>query len=805
MSISPAPASPAFEPSPGELAADLAAIRDRLRSGQQHLADWQGGELAVSAVPGAGKSTGMAGAAAIAIAKHRLNLRRQLVLVTFTRSAAANLKTRIRQLLRELKLPVNGFSVHTLHGLALAIAHRHPELSGLNFEDSALITPARNHRLMRDCVDQWIADFPKPYEALIEGRGFDGEETERLRRRAVLRTEVLPDLANTVIHEAKSSGILPEALRSLAATACLANPSDASDSGLGDNVGYNVGYNVLEIAAGLYERYQTLLSQRGLMDYDDMILAALRVLAEPETRALWQRQTFAVFEDEAQDSTPLQTQLLEILGQDPDHPEAPPNLVRVGDPNQAINSTFTPADPIFFRQFCDRCQAQNRLITLDRAGRSSPVILDAANFVLDWVNRNAHAHAHARRAPFRSQHIQPVPQGDPQPNANPAPLGAGLELCFPETTFETVERIRARAIALFAQDPQTQAAILVRENKQGRFLAQRLEDLETEHGIVVYEVGQRDRRSNVPSEILTLLQFIQRPHSPDNLKAALTTLLRRQLIPSQDLNALAPAPEQFLYPGPLDPAQPRSVREARRYCNGLLQARLALPPLQLLSFLALTLNYDPAELASADKLAEQAARRAGGEISLQTIIAALGEIVSSEKFEGIDLENAESRYTQPGQLTIITMHKAKGLDWDVVFLPFLQAQTIPGHTWVPPQSKFLGDFTLSEVARAQIRTHLHQGPGTIPDLNQAWAEAGALKQAEEFRLLYVAMTRAKRLLWMAAARQAPFSWNKPEGIDPKSPCPALTALAQRFPQAVTEAVTEAVTDSLGESTTIFSN
>ncbi|NJR70645.1 MAG: ATP-dependent helicase [Synechococcales cyanobacterium CRU_2_2] len=783
MSISPSSAPTVFERSSAKLAADLVAIRDRLRSGQQHLADWQGGELAVSAVPGAGKSTGMAGAAAIAIAKHRLNLRCQLVLVTFTRSAAANLKTRIRQLLRELKLPANGFSVHTLHGLALAIAHRHPELSGLNFEDSALITPARNHRLMRDCVDQWIADFPKPYEALIQGRGFDGEETERLRRRAVLRTEVLPDLANTVIHEAKSSGILPEALRSLAATACLANPSDASDSDL--------GYNVLEIAAGLYERYQTLLSQRGLMDYDDMILAALRVLAEPATRALWQRQTFAVFEDEAQDSTPLQTRLLEILGQDPDHPEAPPNLVRVGDPNQAINSTFTPADPIFFRQFCDRCQAQNRLITLDRAGRSSPVILDAANFVLDWVNRNAYLQG--RRAPFRSQHIQPVPQGDPQPNANPSPLGAGLELCFPETTFATVECIRAKAIALFAQDPQTQAAILVRENKQGRFLAQRLEDLETEHGIVVYEVGGRDRRSNVPNEILTLLQFIQRPHSPDNLKAALTTLLRRQLIPSQDLNALAPAPEQFLYPGPLDPAQSRPVREARRYCNGLLQARLALPPLQLLSFLALTLNYDPAELASADKLAEQAARRAGGEISLQTIIAALSEIVSSEKFEGIDLENAESRYTQPGQITIITMHKAKGLDWDVVFLPFLQAQTIPGHTWVPPQSKFLGEFTLSEVARAQIRTHLHQGPDTIPDLNQAWAEAGALKQAEEFRLLYVAMTRAKRLLWMAAARQAPFSWNKPEGIDPKLPCPAFTALAQRFPQAVI--------NTLGESTT----
>ncbi len=758
----------------------IADIRDRLRSGQRPIADWQGGELAVSAVPGAGKSTGMAGAAAITIARHRLNLRRQLVLVTFTRSAATNLKVRIRRLLRDLNVPVNGFSVHTLHGLALSIANRHPELSGLSLEDSALITPARNHRMIRTCVDQWIAESPQQYQRLIEGQSFDGEETERLRRRAVLRTEVLPDLANTVIHEAKSSGILPQDLRSLAQTAQFrqATPNTTPTQAPSGSP----TYNVLDIAAGLYERYQTLLKRRNLIDYDDMILAALRVLQDPETCALWQQQTFAVFEDEAQDSTPLQSQLLEILGRDPDQPDAPPNLVRVGDPNQAINSTFTPADPIFFREFCDRCQTKNRLVTMDRAGRSSPVILDAANFVLDWVNQSD------RHQPFRPQHIQPVPQGDPQPNANPAPLGAGLELNFPDTTFETVDRIRARAIALFGQDPQTQAAILVRENKQGRFLAQRLADLEKDHGIVIYEVGQRDRRSNVPSEILTLLQFIQRPHSPDNLKAALTTLMRRQLIPSQDLNTLATAPEQFLYPGPLDPAQTRPVRTARRYCTGLIQARLALPPLQLLSFLALTLNYDPAELASADKLAEQAGHRASsgdsGEVSLATIIAALSEIVGSEKFEGVDLENAESRYTKPGQITIITMHKAKGLDWDVVFLPFLQANTIPGQTWVPPQSKFLGNFTLAEVARAQIRVHLHQKTNQLPNLDRAWEEASLLKQAEEYRLLYVAMTRTKRLLWMSAAQQAPFTWNKPEGIDPKAPCPAITALAQRFPGSV---------------------
>ena len=46
----------------------ILAIRNSLRPGQQQMADWQSGPLAISAVPGAGKSTGMAAAAGGAIA-----------------------------------------------------------------------------------------------------------------------------------------------------------------------------------------------------------------------------------------------------------------------------------------------------------------------------------------------------------------------------------------------------------------------------------------------------------------------------------------------------------------------------------------------------------------------------------------------------------------------------------------------------------------------------------------------------------------------------------------------------------------
>lgn len=586
-------------------------IRNTLRPGQQQMADWNSGPLAISAVPGAGKSTGMAAAAAIAIARQYersselpRKTRRQLIVVTFTRSAAANIKAKIRKYLRDdLSLPQTGFVVHTLHGLALNIASRYPDLSGLQLENSTLITPNQSHRFIRTAVEQWIARHPEHYYRLLEGIQFDGEETERLRRQSVLRTEVLPELATTVIHEAKSSGLSPQDLHSLSL--------QTTDR-----------YAILTVAAGLYEQYQNLMRSRDFIDYDDMILAALRVLDNESARRIEQNQVFAVFEDEAQDSSPLQTRLLTILATDAEKrgkqrdtqnshnsplltphsslltPHSSPtiNLVRVGDPNQAINSTFTPADPIYFRQFCEECDVQGRLATMDQAGRSTRIIIEAANFVLEWVNSlytqqpekgdgegvvsssSSRSHFKTYREtltslPFRPQKIHLVNPDDPQPDANPEKVGRGLELYTPNDIHHTVELLSEKIIELFAQEPTNiSAAILVRENRQGRWLAEALMPVCKEHKITLYDVGEHERHSHVPEEILTLLQFCDRPHSPDFLKSALAVLVQRRLIETQDLNALASLPEEFLYPGPLAAPQTEPVQKAARLCRSFLRA-----------------------------------------------------------------------------------------------------------------------------------------------------------------------------------------------------------------------------------------
>ena len=747
----------------------LQQLRNSLRPGQQNLADWKGGQMAVSAVPGAGKSHSLSIAAAITIARHQLHSRKQLVVVTYTRSAAASIKSKIRAQLKDLFLPPGGFVVHTLHGLALNIANSQRELSGLDLDNVTIVVPNTSHRIIRSAVEKWILKNPRKYEILLEGIQFDGEETERLRRQSVLRTEVLPSLADTAIKEAKSSGLSPEDLRIISA--------NATDE-----------YQILAIAAGLYEEYDRQLRSRDLIDYDDMILAALRVLEYQPIRVLWQNQVFAVFEDEAQDSSPLQEKLISTLAGNAANPDSPPNLIRVGDPNQAINSTFTPADPIYFNWFCQTCEQQEKLATMNQAGRSSKIIIDAANFVLQWVNEQNKKHL-----PFRFQQICPVAEDDPQPEANPTPVGKGLEIYRPVDINHTVELIGKRAIDLLENNPDRNAAILVRENRQGRFLAEQLAYLSRDHHIRLYEVSEVERHSQIPAEILKLLQFIDRPHSPDNLKAALEVLEQRGLIAAQDLNALATYPEQFLYPTPLNPTQKPHVEQARRYCCNLLRARLELPHYQLISFLGMSLKYTGSELATVQKLSEKINIQIIRHSSLKSTIESLEEIVSSEKFEGVE-EDTDDKYTREGQITIITMHKAKGLDWDYVFIPFLHEDIIPGQPWIPTAGRFLGNFTLSEVARAQIRTVVHtqyidrEKPVSIPHPLEAWQEAEKLKKAEEFRLLYVAMTRAKRLLWLSAAENGPFRWNtfrsdRASNLQKKRPCPVLPALVRAFPES----------------------
>ncbi|MGV2390742.1 MAG UNVERIFIED_CONTAM: hypothetical protein LVR29_28665 [Microcystis novacekii LVE1205-3] len=89
---------------------------------------------------------------------------------------------------------------------------------------------------------------------------------------------------------------------------------------------------------------------------------------------------------------------------------------------------------------------------------------------------------------------------------------------------------------------------------------------------------------------------------------------------------------------------------------------------------------------------------------------------------------------------------------------------MPGKPWVPNGAKFLGILPSQKWHERKLSSGSSTlfKPDSIPIIPpplSAWLEAGQLKKAEEYRLLYVAMTRAKRLLWMSSEKKAPFRWN----------------------------------------------
>jgi DNA helicase-2/ATP-dependent DNA helicase PcrA len=99
-----------------------------------------------------------------------------------------------------------------------------------------------------------------------------------------------------------------------------------------------------------------------------------------------------------------------------------------------------------------------------------------------------------------------------------------------------------------------------------------------------------------------------------------------------------------------------------------------------------------------------------------------------------------------------------------------------------------------------VHSQYQQQPITLTQPTQAWEKAGELQTAEEYRLFYVAMTRAKRLLWLSAAENAPFRWNQfnlkgANSLQKKDLSPFLPALQKQFPEASSDTSSEKYCDN----------
>ncbi|HEU5157751.1 MAG TPA: ATP-dependent DNA helicase UvrD2 [Streptosporangiaceae bacterium] len=138
--------------------------------------------------------------------------------------------------------------------------------------------------------------------------------------------------------------------------------------------------------ARIYTMYETLRRERNLLDFEGMLELTAAVLADHPEVASQVREQYRYFVvDEYQDVNPLQKLLLDTWVGDRD------DLCVVGDPNQTIYS-FTGATPSYLLGFPDEHSGAT-VVRLVRDYRSTPQVVSLANAVLARAGAAARGHA----------------------------------------------------------------------------------------------------------------------------------------------------------------------------------------------------------------------------------------------------------------------------------------------------------------------------------------------------------------------------------------------------------------------------
>lgn len=752
-------------------------VETSLRPAQEAVLAYSGGQMAVSAVPGSGKTYTLALLAARLIGGGQIDVTggQQVLIVTYLNASVETFRARIRQHLQEAGVPLQGFDVRTLHSLGLEIVRA--AMGSDNGDGIVVVDEAQASGYLAQAVSGWIDVHPEVWRAFIpEGAG--------VQMRARWR-EITERTAQVFIRTAKNERFLPAAIERELRLQASTVPDAATvedQTRLGDSTP-DPNLALLWMLNGIYGRYQAILARQGALDFDDLIAEAVRLMVnQPDLVEVLRQRWPYILEDEAQDSVPLQEVLLGTLA------GAEGNWVRVGDPNQAITSTFTAAHPRYFNAFFDRPGVIAR--PLPNSGRSAPRIMALANHLLQWAS-SSHPVPEVRQSAFRPQQIEPTPPGDAQPNPEDFANNIRIKV-YDQREEGELPAVSQLALRYVRAHPDQTAAILVPTNRVGYAMAEELDGLDAPYDNLL-RGGLRERE--VASALQGILALLANPLDTRALVLAHEALVElghpaagdlvletENGAPAEELGRIQTLlrsthqPERLLFPlaaGDVAAALPASVAGEEEIEQ--LQPFLAL--LQT-AFGLRALPVDDLTLALADELfASPHGDEGDGRVHefdlsvayqianlmrqwrdlepgwrLPELALQLGEVAAGRRL--LPGSQDETGYEpRAGRISLATQHGAKGLEWDAVFLVGVDGLWIPGSLDAPflGVHDFLGGDPTAE-ASAQLRA-LKEGDAGLYPGRSATESAHIEVISERLRLLYVGITRARRYLHISRSRR----------------------------------------------------
>ena len=772
----------------------------RPRPGQKQALVYRGGKMGISAVPGSGKTHTLAALAAQLVAE-ALDDGQEVLIVTLVNSAVDNFKLRINQAVGQRRLlPNYGYRVRTLHGLAHDIVRERPGLVGLS-EDFGIIDEREADAVRADAADAWLRAHPDAADPFLSP-DVEGYRAEGIKRGPW--RDLVHEIGAAFIKQAKDLQLVPEVLSSRVAQLSgygELRPADEEVERLSRLEEIPVhGWTapLLHMGVDIYADYQRSLAYRGAVDFDDLIRLALEALnRDPDYLTRLRLRWPYILEDEAQDSSRLQEKILRLLAGEQG------NWVRVGDPNQAIYETFTNADPRFLRDFVSEPGVTK--VILAESGRSQPAIIQLANYLVDWTV-NQHPMPSAQGA-FWPQQIVQTGSGDPQPNppANPAAVRLVDHSLTPDQELQTVADSLQRwseAQAARPKDERDTCAALVPRNQRGFELAALLKQREIPYIELLRSTSVTRQTAGA---LGNLLRCLADPTSARKLAVAFR-VWRREDRDKPEAEGIAagvvkriascPAVEAYLWPrgghdwlatqAPELSGEELALLTTFRElaCRWHRAATLGAPIDQLILTLAGDLFREPKELALAHKLAVllRGVAESHATYRLAELVEELAVIARNER-RFLGFADEDTGFEPPkGEVTVATMHKAKGLEWDRVCLMSVNNYDFPSGS---PNDTYIDEkwFVRGKVnLKAEVLAQLSALADEPEERGVRRASADSATQtaregyvAERLRLLYVGITRARRELivtWNTGRRTS-------EKLQPAVPLIALLDYWQR--------------------------